>query len=392
MPDPLVLDVAPNWSHPITERLEWSTDIMKRRDGTEQRVALRKFPRQTIEYHFLVYKKHLQRFRHALQLNQGSEWIVPLWFHMAKLEASFGLSDTTLTVDVYQQGWNEATHVLFYSSQEAYEVAAIDSMTTNQVVLAAAPKQIWPQGIWIVPARLGYVREAVQLENINPEVSTGVLQVYFDAMYDSPVVADWPWLNGKVYFNAHPNWAKNRKATWDRPMGLIDYKVGPTVAYDMQGYTEVTRDYDYLMHHRSLIYNFRQALFYLQGSFKSFYISTFTRDVTIITPTVLASDQSLEIEFVFFRAAVLERLLHCYLYIKLRSGQELILHVINAADYTEAFNEVLYFDAPIGVEFDAAEVLEASFIFNSRLDADTVEINWITPSVATMLLPIRSIL
>ena len=46
----LPLPLSPNWSHGITETLEWKTNVHQSQTGAEQRVAMRLTPRRTFEF------------------------------------------------------------------------------------------------------------------------------------------------------------------------------------------------------------------------------------------------------------------------------------------------------------------------------------------------------
>ncbi len=383
------LDVAPDWSGKVLERLEWTTDILRKRNGTEQRFSMRGLPRQTIEYDFLVYRQHMQSLKMKLQGDQGGEWIVPVWFNMQKSDADISVGATTLNFETIKYEWHEAEYLILYSDQTHYEVVEILSVLNGTVVLNAPVAKNWPTGTWIVPAKIGHVREKISMQAVTGDVFRGRVQVNFDSLTTHPLTA-LNTLESRWFLDSEPNWVTPRKTTWERDMELIDYGLGPTLAYDKTGFSEVTRDYEYLMSNRDRLYLMRSAIHSVKGRWKGFYIPTYNSDLTIKSP-VSSTDTSIEIEFTHFNDHVLDRFGFVYLQIRLKNGVQVLAKVINATS-SPGVSEVLVLSAQVGETFNPQDVLRVSFVFINRLDSDAVEFNWITPNAATTLLPLRSVL
>ena len=88
MTDLPVWSFAPNWANEVLERWEWFTDILSAETGPEQTAALRYAPRRSIEARYLLTGNEQARARLALQRAGSSRWLVPLWFHRARLTAA----------------------------------------------------------------------------------------------------------------------------------------------------------------------------------------------------------------------------------------------------------------------------------------------------------------
>lgn len=86
---------------PITESVEFYTDVLTAEDGTEQRVAVRDpaRPRQHVAAHVIAFDRdevaQLKALLFGWNLNQYG---VPLWFHMMQLSVDASMGDTEVTV------------------------------------------------------------------------------------------------------------------------------------------------------------------------------------------------------------------------------------------------------------------------------------------------------
>lgn len=92
-------------SQPITERLEWLTDVQISRNGTETRKAIRSLPRYTYAYSILVTNPVSRACLEALR--SETAFVVPLWCHSFEGNVTApdaALSDTMQVLALDQQG------------------------------------------------------------------------------------------------------------------------------------------------------------------------------------------------------------------------------------------------------------------------------------------------
>jgi len=384
-----VLDVPPNWERGVTERLEWSTNILKSREGYEQRFSLRVVPRQTIEYDFLVYKSQLQKFRMQLQGSQGGDWIVPVWFNMQKLPASVSFGSSSVSIETTQHEWEAAEYALIYSDPTRYEAVPIATVSPTGITLQTPLTKDWGVGSWVVPAKLAHLTGTIELSALTPEVFTGRIQAQFN-QFTTPVLSPHQVLNGKPYLDHEPNWVAARKASWQRNTGVIDYGVGNIVTYDLNGFSETVRDFEYLTHERSSIHELRSFLYQIKGKWKGFYVPTYTNDLTLVTNQINAVDTTIQVEHTYFSENLLSRILTMYIQVRTKSGGQIITRIVNFSSTSST--ETLYLETAFGTTVQKSNIERICFVFVTRLDADVVEFNWTTPEIFTTLLSFRGVL
>lgn len=87
MPTPFVFSAPRDAKSPVTERLEWLTDIQTSHNGTEAvRYALRAFPRYV--YDFTIHVATDASFACLQALREKTSFLVPLWPHAFQTPAT----------------------------------------------------------------------------------------------------------------------------------------------------------------------------------------------------------------------------------------------------------------------------------------------------------------
>lgn len=135
-----------NWQSPASERLEWKTWIHRSQSGAEQRTALRAEPRLAMGFNHLLTD---HRAGHMLRQNRGLHWAVPAWWAASTLTAAAG--DTLALSRPTDTLWPAGGWALLWRSADDFELAEIDSISTDSLLLTAAVSGDWPAGSLVLP-------------------------------------------------------------------------------------------------------------------------------------------------------------------------------------------------------------------------------------------------
>ena len=145
-----------NWADDVIERLTWLTDVMRHRDGSEQRRQPRLYPRRMLEYSVLPESPLLQtRLDNFLWANSDAAMIVPIWTDVQRLTTAATSGTATVTVATTTYDYDTNGYVILWASPTSYEVVAIDSLNTTTLTLEENLVSTWPIGTVVAPARLG---------------------------------------------------------------------------------------------------------------------------------------------------------------------------------------------------------------------------------------------
>lgn len=139
---------------PVAERWEYLTTSAVARDGSEQRAALRRNPRVSVDYNFVVTTEAERRVMFDLlyQKIRGA-FLVPLYAYAVQISAPVAQGQTVVSYNAARTDIR-AGDFLYYTTPDgetgAFEIAAI--VGTNALTLAFGTGFALPAGSWIMPA------------------------------------------------------------------------------------------------------------------------------------------------------------------------------------------------------------------------------------------------
>jgi hypothetical protein len=154
-----ILPFSPNWENPVTERLEWLTDLIEAYDGTEEATPLRTMPRRSFEYAVLVQAEEAANLDALLWRYQAEAYVVPIWTDPQLLASALPAGSGTITVPTTNYDFSAPGWAVLWRSQDTYELLAVDSMDASSLTLSGTVQADWPAGTRIYPARAGRIFE-----------------------------------------------------------------------------------------------------------------------------------------------------------------------------------------------------------------------------------------
>jgi hypothetical protein len=151
-----------NWTDDIIERLNWLTNVISHRDGSEQRRQVRRYPRRVLEYSVLPSSPLLQtRLDNFLWAASDEAMIVPIWSDAQRLSTAATSGTATVTVSTVTYDYDTNGYVMLWASPTSYEVVAIDTVASGELTLAENLVSTWPVGTVVLPARLGRLTQSM---------------------------------------------------------------------------------------------------------------------------------------------------------------------------------------------------------------------------------------
>lgn len=118
---------------PAVVRWTYETDILKMRDGTEQRIALKGYPRETYELTYILSEEEMRHVRNWLLYNPDQEFQLPLFHEEIPLRST--LSTTTFQVDTTYADWLvDGRSVLITRPDGEYHLSTLNGTAANSGV------------------------------------------------------------------------------------------------------------------------------------------------------------------------------------------------------------------------------------------------------------------
>ena len=352
---------------PAKEVLEWKTDVLTTNDGSEQRVRLRKKPRQSFNVTYPIPYQEMARAENLVYGWLTRRWAVALWTEAQRV-GTLPAGTTVINIDTTASDYRDGALIMIWESNRKSATADVGIVSAGTLTLNRPLSETF-NNPWIMPVRLGRIVGNVSRATSGYNGSLETTYEFSDNIDLNPPAAPTQFLGYDVYFDEA---LKNGEALTDRLQARVDVVDYGTAAgasfYSPWTYTRIGRPYKFLLHGLQDIWNFRKFLHRRAGRLRPFWVPTFENNMRVAQTGELI--QSIEVYADDYREFAPER---THIGILLDDGTWL-LRTINAATASGTDTAVIGLDAPININAD--RIRQISFLGLKRLDADRVELQW----------------
>ena len=373
----------PNRVAPITETLDWLTDVITAYRGDEQRVSLRAKPRRSFEYSSRVNAIDAQKLANVLWGWQSNNFALPVWNNRGELASSATIASTTLDVVTTDLGFVDGGFAVLFADSSNYELVQIDTVSSSSLALVSATTKLWVAGSKIYPAEVARLPIGVQSRQPTSVVTELTSMFSCDPIVTDPqlpIVAPSLTYGGFEVVMKKPNWAQPIDTTNDFDFAEIDYQTGAIARFDRYDTPKITKRYQWVLRDKSAMLDFRALICRLAGRFKSVWMPTWFGDFSLYS-TELSSSTSIKVRSNEFQQMVgVDASLDTLMIIV--SGNP-VIKTINSVTLGASYT-TLGLTSSIGVDLNQSNVSMISLIHLCRLAADRVTINHLTSEVATV--------
>jgi hypothetical protein len=379
-----VFPFHPNWTSPVSEGLEWKTDILRARDGSEQRRSLRMEPRRSFEYNILLQRSLTADFEAMLRGWQNRYFALPVWTDRAKLTADAPGLSTTISVNTDTIGFQSAGFALIYHSEKVFEVVEIDSVGTNTLTLSEPTGWDWPAGVLVYPLIVGHFNVTLPTSRETSAVLQAVVSFVgsADTAYQNLPVDDPATLyDGIEVITAKPNWRSSIGNEFSFEFDTVDAGVGPLGYFETESVARVVRPFQWFLKSREQIVEFRKLAARLRGQAKSVWMPSWHDDFTVAASNV-GNQASLVVAGTWFNTLVGVDTSFDRLSIKLPNGTTVYRRITACVpDYSDD-TTTLTLDSTLGTTVQPNDGSVVRLLLRCRLATDKIVIPWITDAVA----------
>lgn len=374
---------------PLTEVLEWQTDILEAWDGTEQRLSLRDAPRQRLAMSHTKFAAIETRVRALLFDWLARPFAVPLWFEARGLTSLATAGDTTIYVPTDSADFVVGNLVMIWASDTVYDACEIATINPSNLVLSSAIGNSYAAGALVMPMRTAYAKTVPAQARILNAGSTIDVEFTTITATNHASVSGWTAYASKVLLDDPNLFASGQSDTWDRTVVVNDSGSGRVLQTSSKDRSRYRTGKIWDAPTREEVWEIRQLLHAFAGSRVSFFMPTFRADLQLMEP-IGASSTTIRVLEASYTAFFKSRRPFADLRLVLHNGSAIVRNVIGAAlDGTE---EVLTVDTP----FDDLNIIDptqveslqfvnmfrisddqATFLHRARGDA-TVSINLVS--------------
>jgi hypothetical protein len=358
---------------PITEELEWVTDVLEARDGTEQRVRVRKDPRQRMTMTYLLAdREQLQFALHTLFGQAGRSFAVPTWWDFRPLLADVSVGATSIPIDPTSADFRAPGFAILWRSPQDFEVVEINSIGAASLELLRPTEKAHPAlGTSVMPIQTCFARPEISTPRRGNNVTT--IEATWEATGWRDRASDGSFETYKslpvvvgTNFLASEELDESLFARQDRLDSIagafrVARRAFPLLRSQRRWEPESVEE----------VWALRQILHALRGRQRAFWLPTFREDFELLA-TISGASTALTV-----RNSEYERFLGAQapwadIEIVLHNGTTYRREIVSSQ--TDAPNEQLNIDTPLGVSVTVAEVKRISYLLKMRLDTDTVQL------------------
>lgn len=385
----IVWSWKPDWSRPISERLEWKTDVITSYKGQEQRRALRRAPRRFAEFYTGAVEPNDRRIMETAIFGWGSKnWALPIWWDGREITQEVPLGAFTIFADTVYADFQAGLPALLYTDSLHYEAVDISQVFTDRITIVTPTIQSWPAGTILYPIRSAKIDGSVAVERWDGAASFERIRFNFEraaAYAESQGSASH---NGYPVLELAPNWVEAPQLTYDRKTMIFDPQVGRRSYEDESGVPFMTQSQRYTFLTKQESDSWRKYIYAMRGSQRAMYVPTWTSDlqvVSVIEANALAIDAQHTNRTLLVGQAAGRRNIR----IKLTSGQVFYRAITGSSelnDSTERFN----ISQAFGIRIQPSEIALVSYMSLSRFDSDAFEFAWWSGDVCDVSVALRS--
>lgn len=368
-----------DWSKPVTETLQWLTDILQSKTGYEQRRSLRLSPRIQFDAELLLYDAERQFFDLAMIGWGAKTFAMPIWPQQQWLKTAHTAGGMIIYCDTTNRNFR-ANRLAILRSQTAFdnETVEVESVLADRLILKRALQKNWPKGTCFSPAVTAQLNGQPNLikrtdKMMRSSISLAVTEPV-DHTEQMPVVLyrSYPVLQQV------PNEKNDLTHSYERLLSQLDNKTGLVLQKDHAQAAFGLYQYDWMTYGRQEQANLRALFYALRGSQKALWLPTFSDDLTLKS-IIVANGQTLDIQWCGYSRFAQSQLGRQDIQITLKNGTLLYRRITSSTELNSS-TERLAVDQVFPSQIQPSDIVRISFMSLCRLSNDSVVIEHINDS------------
>ena len=387
--------ITSNYDFPYSETLEFLTDIIPSTSGTEQRISVRKQPRETFNCIFRLDGIERQRMQ-ALIFDWHSEIFgLPLYHEGVQMSTS-----SLVGANQFQITGGDATEFrvgalgLVIIDAFTFDIVTISAITDTLLSITGTAVFAYPAGTRVVPVRTCRISKPVRttitkVGNLE-EFSIAFESTDNDTGTSPGSTTAWnsATYNGKIFLD-ECNLQGNKMATQlQRNIIVLDNATGKVSSQSSWGNDKRLSSRGFLAQSKQEIQDLKALLRAVRGRQVSFYMMTDTYDLTVADDLNISSTV-LDIENIDYARFVRDREPMATFRITFTDDTTLTRTITGSADHpTDVTLERLTIDSGWAANRTVAEIKHIQFYELVRFNTDMFRISYDRVGRARMKAPV----
>lgn len=377
----IVWPFRPNWKQPVTERLEWLTDVLEADDGTEQCIQLRSAPRRFFEYLLTASQADKRRLETLLWDWHARVFALPVWTDPGRLSAPVSAGDTVLSIPTDNLDYHDGGLAVLISDTATYEALEIQTVASGSITLVRPLLNNWPAGTRIFPARTARLADSQELDLYTATLENALVKF---TLQDNTAVAAAEFnasqYRGLPVLETRPNWREDISKAYRRKLQVFDNTTGVQSVDDLSGRPVTVQDYLWTRKGKDDIQALRKWLHARAGKLTPIWVSTYQADL-VLTDDVQATDTHIKVQNTGYSKFIKQAIGRRDVCIRLTDGSRFYRRITASIEVDDQV-EQLSIDSQLGQLVKTGDIRMISWLQLCRVESDAVELQWHTPEAA----------
>jgi hypothetical protein len=359
---------------PMDESLEWLTDILQAKDGSEQRISLRQTPRQGFGLS-CRFESHQDQARldALLFATQKRAWGLPIWSEAVIHTTTITDGATTVTVDTTNADFRDDSLAVIWKSETENEVIRIDTVSAGTLNLQTPVAGTFTGNKFILPCRIAQMNTSINRKDAPGSGSTADFgfivrdNVLLTGYTAATIYKSLPVLTQATYVNS----GEQEKSS-DADIIISDYETGPFDIYSDNLFNKNTQSHLFKGFTKAVCWNNRKFIHSLLGQQGVVWIPSFKDDM-ILTDTIAPTDNAFSIQNIGLAEHMGLNVLRTHLAFIFTNGTMLFREIMGITESGD--DEIISINTTLGVEVPVGGC-KICFLDKYRLNSDRVDIKW----------------
>jgi hypothetical protein len=269
----------------ISETLEHLSNVFTTRT-TEQRLALRYQPRQTLMYVTHHDNYTFARAKAFAAENADVSVYVPVWLEAVRLQGVAAL-DTELFLDTSYGDWRVGSQLVIWQSYDNYSVIPIQSINPTSIILEGPPAQEFQQP-YVIPVRECLAKQGYQFARTALMARvTAVFSVMDNIQLipdDATTLDGYPVYNNLIVMKSPPYELAQTSENIIRPTVYFDNGFGPQVGEVARIVNDFGQMMSFFDNIGPQLWDRRKFLHWIRGKQVPFWFPTYNKDLQLVSP------------------------------------------------------------------------------------------------------------
>lgn len=268
----------------VEEVIKWLTDIIETYDGIEKRQCLRTIPRHTLNYEISLSDNREQNYAKVLLAGWHKRtFALPYWHEARMLTSLISVGQETISVNTKEAQYVDEGLLFIYESPFKNEVAEIESVEDDEIILNNDIKDSYNPGSFIMPTKSA--RLAPRFQHVDTKGMTkydlewNILETQDSQISSKTLDVSYKGYEVLIQPNLIDGDGVGREV--DLESTFIDYKTGIVNRIDRFDFPKThTNELVFDLNTREDVWEFRRWMYHLRGKNVSFALPTFKNDMT----------------------------------------------------------------------------------------------------------------